>query len=108
MTDAPREALVLITADHYPAAIEKLRQSATVTQQLPPTLALVVLPSTQREPTPNIPGVTFYTNEIPSDVVNNLSTQEQLFIRAWQLRRAAKERPGDQLPWDAPGHTPPD
>jgi xanthine dehydrogenase molybdopterin-binding subunit B len=45
----------------------------------------------------------------PPDVAG-LSEAETLFVDAWRSRldRPAKVRPGDGLPWDAPGFEPPD
>lgn len=109
MTESPREALVLITnTDQYTNIIAELREFVTVTQMLPPALALAMLPAAGRERFPNITGAVFYTDDVPAEVVDDLPPAAQLFVRAWQTRRLDKQRHGDQLPWDAPGHTPPD
>lgn len=108
MTEPTREAVVLVTdANQYRDVIEDLRRSATVTQQLPPRLALFLLTAQQSESIPNTSGAMFFVDDIPADILDGLSPQEQLFIQAWQARRSTKKRPGDQLPWDAPGYTPP-
>ena len=42
-------------------------------------------------------------------VVEELDSGSRLFVDAWQAHKpAATERPGDGLPWDSPGFTPPD
>ena len=42
-------------------------------------------------------------------VVEELDSGARLFVDAWQAHKpAATERPGDGLPWDSPGFTPPD
>ncbi len=107
MTESVRETLVLITG-RYQDVIEELRAFATVTQMLPPSLALVMLPDEQRDAIPEITGAVFYVDDIPPEVVDDLPQGEQIFIRAWQIRSLSKKRHGDQLPWDSPGYTPPD
>jgi hypothetical protein len=107
MPEPTREALVLIPGDRYPESIEKLRHYVTVTQTLPPTLALIRFPPGHGTTIPDTPGIRFFIDDVPAEVADGLSAQEQYFVRAWQARRAPKERPGDQLPWDAPGYTPP-
>lgn len=102
-----REVLALIPRDQYPESIEKLRRAFTVTQILPPTLALVVLPPGRSQSIPDIPAVTFYLDNVPAEILDNLTATERTFVQAWLARRAAKQRPGDQLPWDSPGYTPP-
>jgi len=109
MTEVGREALVLITdQDRRPEVIDELRRSATVVQLLPPRLATIALAVGQREVVPEIAGATFYVDEVPSEVVNSLLPQEQVFARGWQARRGGKNRSGDQLSWDTPGFTPPE
>ena len=42
-------------------------------------------------------------------VVDDLDPGARLFVDAWQVhKRATTQRPGDGLPWDSPGFTPPD
>jgi hypothetical protein len=108
MDDDYREALVIVRDADYESVINELRAHATVTQLLPPGLALVALPAGPGAATPDVPGAVWYEDDVPADVYNRLSAQERLFVDAWRLRRFAKERPGDHLPWDAPGYQPPD
>jgi hypothetical protein len=41
--------------------------------------------------------------------IDTLSSNEKLFVRSWcvALIGGQKARPGDKLPWDAPGFIPP-
>lgn len=41
--------------------------------------------------------------------IDTLSSNEKLFVRSWciALTGGQKVRPGDKLPWDAPGFIPP-
>jgi hypothetical protein len=61
---------------------------------------------------PQVPGIGCFAAELPPDVEASLSPQEKLFVHAWRLRGTpdfvTKHRPGDGLPWDAPGFLPPD
>jgi hypothetical protein len=70
-----------------------------VVQLFPPRLALV------REvgEWPNLPEGAFYVDQVESDLRPN----EKLFVEAWRKRMENKDRPGEGLPWDAPGFTPP-
>lgn len=44
-----------------------------------------------------------------ASVVDELDAGARLFVEAWRApQRAKTERPGDHLPWDAPGFEPPD
>jgi hypothetical protein len=57
-------------------------------------------------------GVTVVTADNPLfPMGQSLTAGESLFVDGW-LRRIkeaqSKQRPGDALPWDAPGFTPPD
>lgn len=78
--------------------VDDLRRAGQVTQVLPPRLALVV-------PGPVDPaaaaGLSVHTDDRP-DLVD-ATEAERLFVEAWWSRRADKRRPGDGLPWDAPG-----
>jgi hypothetical protein len=105
VSDGQREALALIGEDN-PNALDELRKVAAVTQVLPPRLALVSLPDERQAP--DIPGIAWHLEDVPPEDFRRLSSQEQLFITAWKVRGGGKERPGDNLPWDAPGYLPPD
>ncbi|ONH31397.1 hypothetical protein [Pseudofrankia asymbiotica] len=96
-------------------ALEALRRLVSVTLDCPPRLALIPLPphaAGRIAEQPYVVGV--YTEAPPPAVVATLSLGEQLFVDAWLLRvedrayRRKRHRHGDRLPWDAPGHEPPD
>ncbi|MGC5020794.1 hypothetical protein [Micromonospora sp. DT47] len=102
--DGHDETLILI--DHGADAervLEALRRVAQVTQVLPPRLALAA-----GDTSVNVPGTTAYADDVPDTVLDELSPAERMFVSAWRTRRAGKRRPGEGLPWDAPGHLPPD
>ncbi|MGK5530645.1 hypothetical protein [Streptomyces sp. URMC 129] len=99
-----REALVLVGDHDFEIVIEELHALATVTQVLPPRLALVLLPAAP----PDIPGTAWYVEDVPTDVYRDLTPEERLFVDGWRARRHPKPRPDDHLPWDAPDHEPPD
>lgn len=99
------EVLVVVQDPaEYRAAIDAWRRTATVVQELPPWVAL----AEPRHEVPDVPGTRWYTGIVPPDVLLRLSPAARLFIAAWRDRQVAKERPGQGLPWDAPGHLPPD
>ncbi|HET6949126.1 MAG TPA: hypothetical protein VFI47_02060 [Acidimicrobiales bacterium] len=103
-----REALVIVERGDFDAAVEALRAVGLVTQVLPPRLALVAPPPDWTGPGPAVAGVAWYEDDVPDEVVAGLSERERLFVAAWRSRAAGKVRPGDHLPWDAPGRLPPD
>ncbi|MFP8886745.1 hypothetical protein [Streptomyces mangrovi] len=113
------EVLVIAENGGHETFLEELRARATVIQALPPRLALVALPAGADaalgagrpvpSSLPRLPGATCYGDDLPADVLDRLTGQERLFVEAWRLRRRkARQRPGDHLPWDVPGHRPPD
>jgi hypothetical protein len=57
-------------------------------------------------------GITVITDpNQPLPMEASLTTGESLFVAGWRRRiqeAQTKQRPGDTLPWDAPGFTPPD
>jgi hypothetical protein len=104
--DEQTEALVIIEGD-FGTVLSDLQALATVTQVLPPRLALVALPPAGRASI-EVPGTAWYEADVPAEVFDSLSDQERLFVDAWRSRRTAKQRPGNHLPWDTPGFEPPD
>jgi hypothetical protein len=106
MTDRRAEQLVLVADPaRYEEVVAALRATIPVVQQLPPRLATVG-PLPAGRPPPRVSGVRWYDEAPPDD--EDLSAPERLFVAAWLARRRPKDRPGDGLPWDAPGHLPPD
>lgn len=56
-----------------------------------------------------VPGVSLVlVGHESENVLRNLSPTEELFAKAWLMARQPKQRKGEGLPWDAPGHLPPD
>jgi hypothetical protein len=57
-------------------------------------------------------GVNLFKSDdtLSEDLTKSLSPAEQLFVAGWQQRHQMrdKKRPGEGLPWDAPGFEPPD
>jgi hypothetical protein len=95
--------------------LEALRQHVRVSQECQPRLALVTVPTSAvplLEALPFVAGV--YDTPPPAEVLATLGEGELLFVRAWLTRRADPDhhgdddRPGQGLPWDAPGYQPPD
>jgi hypothetical protein len=107
----PHQEILVVVADgvDFREAVEQWRRSGTVTQLLPPRLALLV-PDT--DPPPHVPGTRWYLDDVPADVLLDLAPHERIFVAAWRDRRArrgvAKDRPGDGVHWDTPGFQPPD
>jgi hypothetical protein len=98
------DILVLIDRDRDSRAVlDALRRVAQVTQILEPRLALVA-----GEVPVDVTGATAYVDDVPDAVLDTLSPVERLFVSAWRSRRSGKSRPSEGLPWDAPGHLPPD
>jgi hypothetical protein len=97
-------------------AIEALSEIVPVAQAFPPRLALVDLSITAAVVVeildqPYTVGV--YDAAPPRDVLATLDEGEQLFVAAWLARvelarHGGVARPGEGLPWDAPGYKPPD
>jgi hypothetical protein len=105
--DAHQEVLVVVDDEHrYREAIEQWRRAATVTQLLPPRLALLI-PDPGREP-PHVPGTRWFIDTVPADVLLDLAPNERIFVAAWRDRHSTKTRTGNGLNWGAPGFTPPD
>jgi len=102
------EALVVL--DDGAAAggrLAELRQHAVVLQWLPPRIAIVrveaKVPSLEA-----VPGTRWFLAGVPAEVSADFTPAERLFAEAWLSRRQAKTRPGEGLPWDAPGREAPD
>lgn len=108
MDSENREALVMVEAGDYETALIALRALVRVTQVMPPRLALVIPSEGSIAEASALPGTAWYEDDLPPEVYADLSPQEQLFVDAWRARRIPKRRPGDHLPWDAPGRLPPD
>ncbi|WP_045875130.1 hypothetical protein [Pseudofrankia sp. DC12] len=96
-------------------ALEDLRQRVPVRQECAPRLALVESSASdvpRIEALPYVVGV--YQAAPPAEVLATLGDLEVLFVHAWLARfddaahHGDDDRPGQGLPWDAPGYEPPD
>ena len=98
---------LLVVADDVRQVLDRLGRPVTLVQHLPPRLAVVEADDTTL--LRGAPGVVAVGDpELPDDVRAGLSDTERLFADAWVLGRQPKVRPGEGLPWDAPGFQPPD
>lgn len=105
------EVLVVLEAAHAAQALDELRRHAPVIGVLPPRLAVVAAAAGQVRELRTLPGLeALFENEIPEAFRASLEPGERLFAEAWlaRQREKGKPRPGDGLPWDAPGFLPPD
>jgi hypothetical protein len=103
----PAEFLVLL--EDGDGGLERLRRSFEVTQVASPRLAVVVADEGALEAIDGVAEVAGAGESLQDETA--LSDAERLFADAWALRTgdvSGEERPGDALPWDAPGFTPPD
>lgn len=87
--------------------LEELRRNAVVLQWLPPRIAIVLVPADVPVPQDQ-PGTRWYLGDIPAEEAADFTPAERLFVEAWLSRRETKNRPGEGLPWDAPGREAPD
>jgi hypothetical protein len=73
-------------------------------QRLPPRLVIVAADEEALrglESNPKVRAV--FTGDVPQETLERLDEPERLFAGGWNERRRPKQRPGDGLPWDAPG-----
>jgi hypothetical protein len=109
----PAELLVRVDDDEAADTLARLGERFRVTQVAPPRLAVVEQePGTHEAGLRDIPGVVAVAGpEVPDDFRKGLSPEEALFVAAWERRMQepqSEDRPGEGLPWDAPGFSPPD
>jgi hypothetical protein len=99
----------LLAAADVDATLADLSGSVTVTQRLPPRLAVVEGSPRTAEALRARPGVLAVGDpDLPAAVRAGLTETERLFADAWALGRQPKERRGDGRSWDAAGFSPPD
>lgn len=106
MPPRPAEFLVLLEDE---GGLERLRRSLQVTQVASPRLAVVVAAEGALEAIDGVAEVAGAGESLQDEIA--LTDAERLFADAWAQRTgdvSGAERPGDGLPWDAPGFTPPD
>lgn len=104
------DALVIMDEAQVDDVLLRVGQLVTVTQRLPPRLAVVQGEAARLETVRNLPGVVaVYEGPVPETALQGLADDERTFAEAWTLTRQAKpNRRGDRLPWDAEGFQPPD
>jgi hypothetical protein len=108
MTDPPRELLVLLDPRRGGEALSQLQSVVSVTQMLPPRLALVRADPGATHRVTDIEGVLGVYDDAPPENPPDLTPEERVFVSAWEARRQPKTRRGEGLSWDAPGFQPPD
>jgi hypothetical protein len=108
MADVPRERLVILEPGAASAARAKIEAVAAVTQALEPRLLLIRADPKAAEAVARIAGVAGVHDGPPAELPSDLTPAERTFVAAWAARGQPKTRPGEGLPWDAPGHLAPD
>lgn len=110
MKTGEREVLFILAAEGVEETLTRLQQHVRIEHVLRPRVALARAPGDLALQTlQRIPGVSVAAAlPLPEAVWPRLTPTEQLFIRAWLQRQVPKTRPGEGLPWDAPGFEPPD
>lgn len=108
MADVPRERLVILEPGAASAARAKIEAVAAVTQALEPRLLLIRADPKAAEAVARIAGVAGVHDSPPAELPSDLTPAERTFVAAWAARGQPKTRPGEGLPWDAPGHLAPD
>jgi hypothetical protein len=77
---------------------------ARVLQHMPPRFAIVVAGDEELRALQRSPHVTaVFTDDVPPDALERLDPVSRAFAAGWNERQRLKERPGEGLPWDAPG-----
>jgi hypothetical protein len=108
MRDPLREFLVVLEPSLADKTLAQLRAITNVTQVLAPRLALVRADPETIARVAQMEGVLDVSDDTLPELPQELTPSERLFVSAWEARRQPKIRPGEGLPWDAPGFLPPD
>lgn len=108
MADRPRERLVILDPGAAREARAQIAVIAAVTQALEPRLLLIRADAKAAESIARIAGVLGVYDRPPAELPSDLTPAERVFVAAWAARGEPKTRPGEGLPWDAPGHLAPD
>lgn len=112
MSAHPAELFVVLDEDAADDTLERLRRAFRVKHVASRRLVVVEEAADARQTLRSVPGVVAVASpDIPTELMETLSPEEELFVAAWSRRMtppARKQRPGDGLPWDAPGFSPPD
>jgi hypothetical protein len=111
VADSRPEVLVLLRQGAGEAPLAELRRRFTILSLKPPRLVVLAIGADRVAEVQAIHGVeAVFTAAVPGTVLDALAPGERLFAEAWSMRQqpTPKRRPGDGLPWDAPGFLPPD
>ena len=102
------QALLIIDGLHNETVMLRVAELATVTQRLPPRLAIVEGEPDRLASIHGIPGIiSMFEGSVPEAMLRQLNPTERLFAEAWAESRRPKSRIGEGLPWDAEGFEPP-
>jgi hypothetical protein len=104
-----REAIVILTPEAGAHAADEIGRRAGVIQRAGRRVLMVDAASAERLAA--LPGVArVLTDAAEAGDLGDLDPGDALFVQAWAARQAhpkTEPRPGDGLPWDAPGHEAP-
>jgi hypothetical protein len=107
-----RDVLIVISDDRAAEEFKQLSAGYRVSQVASPRVVVVEGSPGALAGLRSIPGVTVVTgSDTPPGLTEGLDEGEALFVAAWLSRSKEgppKQRPGEGLPWDAPGFLPPD
>jgi hypothetical protein len=102
-------ALLILDEHQAEKVISEVATSVSITQRLPPRLAIVEGDPDRLAALHGMPGVIgIFEGAVPETMLRQLNPTERLFAEAWaESRRPKSDRPGEGLPWDAEGFEPP-
>ena len=103
------QALLIFDALQNETVLSRVAELASVTQRLPPRLAIVEGDLDRLASIRGIPGIiSMFEGPVPETMLQQLDPTERLFAEAWvESRRPKTNRVGEGLPWDAEGFEPP-
>lgn len=109
METGEREVLFILASEGAEETLTRLQRHVRIEHVLRPRVVLARAPGgVELQALQRIPGVAVVTaRPLSEGVWPELTPTEQLFVQAWLQRQEPKTRPGEGLPWDAPGFKPP-
>jgi hypothetical protein len=107
-----QERLIILESPPLERTLETIKTHYQIVQRLSNRMVIIALREEQSEtPLSDIQGIRLVSSgEVPEEIWGTLDEDEALFVRGWSKRRlekGAKERHGEGLNWDTPGHQPP-
>jgi hypothetical protein len=103
------EALIVLNEDDADRTRIEVEKQAQVLHSVSPRVFVVMAEARALEDLSRMENVVAATDAaLPGTVLRTLDGPERQWAAAWNLRRVEKSRPGDGLPWDAAGFSPPD